>query len=545
MKTIAKQLLSSASALLLTAGLVPGTLTFAADEPVTDAPAAPPVPVEEIVPGDIDCDGILAYSDIAECRSWLSMFSSLNYRYMDEVLAKDKQYIRADMDGDGAMSAVDLSVMKQKMIEAYGTQKANWPVGNSRPPEENPDAWMPVGKAFEHQLHTFGEQRVLMIVIDFPDYPLEGGLTAEEIQARCFGPEDKESPAYPYESISAFYNRASGGKLKLSGDVFTYTAKNNLLDYYRFSGYAAAGKDVPEGTPPRSKQDVRLNKEALDALCASGELDFSRYDSDGNGCLDAVIYVLPNAIQKFQYDLMSIVRGEYDWWPGYNSYYECNPIVFDGVNYKQRRYYKIQGAADVTDQAGFNETWAHELGHAMGLDDFYDTAAAAGEDPLTMHGEAGGELMMAGGDLCAFNKTRLGWCTPDNMQVYTGGTQKFTIGSNQTTRDFLVIPRDVPAEAKDFGFAGDYFIVELNTPEANCGNAFEKGGMRILRFNWAKFAGLVNDGNGYFSAGEKADADTEGFTWKDGSAAGIQISFDQIADGKCTLTVSPAAGDAA
>lgn len=488
---------------------------------------------EEFVPGDIDCDGCLNRTDIIYVNYWLTHYTFFTADTVDNGF----QYLRADMDGDGTLTAADLTLMKRQLISEYGTKQSDWPGGNPTSPEEDPEAWLPMQKSYEHQLQTYGERRVLMVVINFPDYPLEGGFTAEEIQARCFGPEDKESPAYPFESISAFYDRASGGKLKLSGDVFTYTAQKNLLDYYKFLGYAVEGHGLEPGTEILLKQDDLIRKEALDALTSSGQLDLSRYDSDENGCLDSVIFVVPYAMQKLQYGLDSKQLGSYDWWPGYSALFCGETIVDDGFSHNKVRYYTIQGGADILDQASFNNTWAHELGHAMGLDDLYNTNAGDGEDPETMHGEAGFELMMAGGELSAFSKVRLGWCTPENMQVYTGGNQEFTLNSNQTTRDFLVIPQQVPAEGNTFGFGGDYFIVELNTPEENCTGAFEEAGVRILHFNGRSFVGLVNDGNGFFRAGDAADGSVPGFTWQDGAGVDVWISVDEIADGQCKLTI--------
>ena len=71
---------------------------------------------------------------------------------------------------------------------------------------------------------------------------------------------------FPYESLSAYYSRASYGKLSLTGETFDYAAKYER-DYYTNN--------------PKS-----LVAEALAALDESEDL--SRFDANEDGKLDAV-----------------------------------------------------------------------------------------------------------------------------------------------------------------------------------------------------------------------------------------------------------------
>ena len=53
----------------------------------------------------------------------------------------------------------------------------------------------------------------------------------EEVENAVFGPENPKDSNYPFESVSAFYNRSSKGAVQLSGKAFRYTAKESKSAY--------------------------------------------------------------------------------------------------------------------------------------------------------------------------------------------------------------------------------------------------------------------------------------------------------------------------
>lgn len=76
---------------------------------------------------------------------------------------------------------------------------------------------------------TVGDAKVLVLYVDFTDMTFEESDTADALQALFSG----TSPAgYPYESLTAYYERSSYGKLSITaGDVYTYHATHER-DYY-------------------------------------------------------------------------------------------------------------------------------------------------------------------------------------------------------------------------------------------------------------------------------------------------------------------------
>lgn len=113
---------------------------------------------------------------------------------------------------------------------------------------------------------SVGAAHVLGLRITFPDHQFEENDTLDALQS-IIGPKTQNAavPAgtspFPYESLSAYYYRASYGKLSLTGETFDYAAKYER-DYYTNN--------------PKS-----LVAEALAALDESEDL--SRFDANEDG----------------------------------------------------------------------------------------------------------------------------------------------------------------------------------------------------------------------------------------------------------------------
>ena len=70
-------------------------------------------------------------------------------------------------------------------------------------------------------LGSVGEQKILMVSVDFSDCKNKKDYSVEEIQRMVFASESgNQSRAYPLESITAYYERASYGRLHLTGDFY-------------------------------------------------------------------------------------------------------------------------------------------------------------------------------------------------------------------------------------------------------------------------------------------------------------------------------------
>lgn len=60
---------------------------------------------------------------------------------------------------------------------------------------------------------------MLTVMVEFADNKFNDNITETYIKDLMYGEEDENSRAYPFESVSAYYDRSSYGELNISGDV--------------------------------------------------------------------------------------------------------------------------------------------------------------------------------------------------------------------------------------------------------------------------------------------------------------------------------------
>jgi len=177
-------------------------------------------------------------------------------------------------------------------------------------------------------------------------------------------------------SESDFYSQMSYGKLAVTGDVFPATGAYNISD----------PADLGE-----------LVTSAMNA--ANPDVDFSQFDGNSDGYIDALSIVLP-------WDFRAFV-----------SYYWSGPL-FDG-----KHIFTI-GFLGESDLAPESRTTHHETGHFFFLPDYYDYGgdgshpANPGPDGNESAGDGVWELMSAGNfanppmPMSAYNRWLLNWLEP-------------------------------------------------------------------------------------------------------------------------------------
>lgn len=359
---------------------------------------------------------------------------------------------QGDLNGNGWVDAGDLTMLKRQVLNGEEPQG----IYETVEVEDAPELMEAPISALGASLPSTGEPKILMVAVNFPDCKFWEYNVDQQLAEICFGEEKPDDNAYPMESISAFYRRASYGRLNLQGVVEMYDAKYSINDY-------ADDANV-------------LVDEVLRRLTEKGVYNLNDFDSNGDKVLDSIILVLPEKAAEIDRN----GDGSSDWWPYTNSYWGHGG-VYNGV----RAGKFCIGAYDYHEHAGFNSTWIHELGHAMGLPDYYKYQTDGVESIYGMNGNAGWEIMDdALADFSAFSKLMLGWYTEDEVQVYTGGTQNYTLRSSQEAPNCILIPRYA-----ENGFLSEYFIVEYVTPNQNNTfgyyygeryQMFKNGGIRVL-----------------------------------------------------------------
>ena len=124
-----------------------------------------------------------------------------------------------------------------------------------RPASNLPDYWQYQAGGMASE----GEASVLLLQVDFPDKRFAEGDTLEALEDIAFGGRNVD---YPYESLSAYYDRASYGKLQIRGQAFAYTASHER-SWYESNGIQS------------------LFQETLAAL--DEEIDYTQFDGNGDG----------------------------------------------------------------------------------------------------------------------------------------------------------------------------------------------------------------------------------------------------------------------
>lgn len=234
-----------------------------------------------------------------------------------------------------------------------------------------------------------GDAKVIAFHISFPNDtdPLHQafveGDTAEALQEaigmKTDGSVIQTEIAAPYESIYNYYQRASLGKLSITGDVYSYEAK--------------LPKDSYVGR-------IELYQEAMAAF--DSEIDYSDYDGDGDGRIDAIYLHVP-------FDPKD--RWGSEWWPSCHANF-MDQTTFDGVT---------AGSAIVISRyintAEGHAMIIHETGHALGFPDLYSNNGQYDpEGDNTLTGTMSYDMMDQNlGEFNGFHKMIAGWLTEKDI----------------------------------------------------------------------------------------------------------------------------------
>jgi len=240
------------------------------------------------------------------------------------------------------------------------------------------------------ELPTTGEPRTLTLLVDFSDQRVSTtfpGMTASSIYDNIYGNGTtvaRQNP--PFDSVTAFYRRASQGTLNIRG---------NVLGFYTFPGTQLSYASL--SARPDNQTLFNMVTEALRSFDNSH--DFSQYDNDGDGDIDGL-----NILYTGQSGAWSTFWWAYQW-----SFFvpSAQTTRFDGKRLATFTWQRLETRPGTND---FNpRTMIHETGHLLGLPDLYDYKPNEG-----LEGGVGGFDIMDGnrGNPNGFFRWVLGWIEP-------------------------------------------------------------------------------------------------------------------------------------
>ena len=283
---------------------------------------------------------------------------------------------------------------------------------------------------------SVGAAHVLGLRIAFPDYQFEENDTLDAFQS-IIGPKTQDGSApvgsspFPYENLSAYYYRASYGKLSLTGETFDYTAKYER-DYYT---------NNPEA----------LVAEALAALDESEDL--SRFDANEDGRLDAVYihFAGPNT------GWGSV------WWS--NETTASDPTLYENGSV---RLWNMILLAENSSDSWAARTIIHETGHVLGLPDYYSARSQTGQGS-DHSGILTFDMMMQNmGDHNGYSKWLVGWLPEEKITRIVANEDGISVTRNgETMEHHDAVDGDTPSVDATLGaYASD--------------DAFETGGVVVV-----------------------------------------------------------------
>ncbi len=375
-----------------------------------------------------------------------------------------------------------------------------------------------------------GDVRVPVFIVSFADTEKDPQMMSDEDIRDIFFDENDQY------SFRSWMNRSSYGQLNVDGDVFFYQARNKMKDY--------EGDEEYEFEP--------LAEEVLQAF--DDEIDYSEYDSNDDGCIDAFF--------------LNIIGADDYFYGTQNTWYADQDFSLDGV---WPANYVIDDAQPLDtdeDREYYVQVAAHEFGHCMGLPDLYKLGLK--DDYEAMNGIAGTEMMdEMYGDYSQFSKVMLGWLDNSEIRICRDAGE-FYLPASPVNGGCVIIPRN-PDLSDSETLTSEYFLLQYDTAEGNMADVLspEDEGVRILHCDAETYTNeygetifryedqsqyydkshkkqrimrLVNDGGEYFKTGDIIDKSTPGFAWYDDAGQetidpGYQIKIKEADDDGITIEI--------
>ena len=307
-------------------------------------------------------------------------------------------------------------------------------------------------------LPSTGTYNALVIPVQFKN----DNITSEQL-ARLEKAFNGTSSDTGWESVKTFYQKSSYGKLNITFDIQpVFQASKTSSEYAQYTEKI----DVQGQTWDKDGSALIL-EEAL-AWCVGQGVDLSKYDTNDDGCIDAVYLIYSESVD---YDNADFFWAYVTWYygdtqfGGKDAYY----YLFAGFDFMD-----ADPNTTLPDAVIINtETYVHETGHLLGLDDYYDYDDSKGSN----QGLGGADMMDYNvGDHGVYSKIMLRWLTPEIVT----STKTVTIQSSQAGGYAILIPLNW-----NNSYFCEYLLIDLYTADGL--NAMGASQQNTILYGGAKY----------------------------------------------------------
>ncbi len=228
------------------------------------------------------------------------------------------------------------------------------------------------------------------------------------------------------KSMHNYYDEVSYLKVNVNGQAVGWYTGVGTHNWYGGGAYGF-------GTYPANAQG--LCREAV--LAADPLVDFSQYDNDGDGEVDALVIVHEGLGAEVTGSTNDIWSHQWSMFP--------NHVTVDGVicdSYNMQAEFSPMG------------TFAHEFGHTIGLPDLYDTdySSSGYGDWCIMGGGSWADGGNTPVQMCAWSKEFMGWLEPTVVSSHNDLTTLDTITTGEHC--YKVFAQDPKTNTSE------YFLIE-------------------------------------------------------------------------------------
>ena len=300
------------------------------------------------------------------------------------------------------------------------------------------------------KIRSTGDKKILVVPVEFSDFRVsELGITEDEyitnLEMAFFGSYWNNK----YVSVAEYYNRASYGKLRLSGTVC-----DKIFTFPKTKAEINGEKD---GTKAEREDVYKTYKDVIDWCKNTYHISLDEYRVDPtNPNSDVAIYMVYTYPNEEPYN----EKNPTFWW---DYTFEEKPLSWTSYTSLNT----LTGRPDA-------HTLIHETGHLFGLNDYYPAETADAKNYVP---EPAGRIDMMDsnvGDHTGFSKMLLDWARPYYITEYCISTE-INIRSLSKYGDLILINNEWNGNCFD-----EYYLIEFYTPtvlnhyDATVGNSSAK-----------------------------------------------------------------------